>query len=88
MILVADYEIRTEYTGTDPNLHPAASAFARLIKSITNASGTFKDPDLEAEFQTWQQERKKTDGHTKKTGVRNMYGCGSNIMGSYRRNIK
>ena len=55
MILVADFEIRPEYTGTDPNLHPAASAFARLIKSITNADGTFTDPDLEAEFQAWEQ---------------------------------
>lgn len=57
MILVADFEIRPEYTGTDPNLHPAASAFARLIKSITNADGTFTDPDLEAEFQAWEQKR-------------------------------
>ena len=57
MILVADYEIRPEYTGTDPNLHPAASAFARLIKSITNADGTFTDPELEAEFQAWEQKR-------------------------------
>ena len=53
-------EIRPEYTGTDPDLHPAASAFARLMKSITNADGTFTDPDLEAEFQAWQKERKKT----------------------------
>ena len=48
-------EIRAEYTGTDPNLRPAASAFARLIKSITNADGTFTDPDLEAEYQDWKQ---------------------------------
>ena len=54
---MADFEIRPEYTGTDPNLHSAASAFARLIKSITNADGTFKDPDLEAEFQAWEQKR-------------------------------
>ena len=48
-----DMEIRAEYTGTDPNLRPAASAFARLIKSITNADGTFTDLDLEAEYQDW-----------------------------------
>ena len=50
---MAEMEIRAEYTGTDPNLRPAASAFARLIKSITNADGTFTDPDLEAEYQEW-----------------------------------
>ena len=50
-----DMEIRAEYTGTEPNLMPAASAFARLIKSITNANGTFTDPDLEAEYQDWKQ---------------------------------
>ena len=48
-----EMEIRAEYTGTDPNLRPAASAFARLIKSITNADGTFTDPDLEEEYQEW-----------------------------------
>ena len=48
-----DMEIRAEYTGTEPNLRPAASAFARLIKSITNADGTFTDSDLEAEYQDW-----------------------------------
>ena len=52
-------EIRPEYTGTDPNLHPAASAFARLIKSVTNADGTFMDPDLEAEFTAWTKERRR-----------------------------
>ena len=50
-----EMEIRAEYTGTDPNLRPAASAFARLIKSITNTDGTFADPDLEAEYQDWKQ---------------------------------
>ena len=54
---MAEMEIRAEYTGTDPNLRPAASAFARLIKSITNADGTFTDPDLEAEFHAWEQKR-------------------------------
>lgn len=68
MILVADFEIRPEYTGTDPNLHPAASAFARLIKSITNTDGTFTDPDLEAEYQEWISKKKPpaaatADGH-------------------------
>ena len=53
-----DMEIRAEYTGTEPNLRPAASAFARLIKSITNADGTFTDPDLEAEYQEWIRKKK------------------------------
>lgn len=65
---MADMEIRAEYTGTDPDLHPAASAFARLIKSITNADGTFTDPDLETEFQAWQRERKKTADGTSVSG--------------------
>lgn len=50
---MADMEIRAEYTGQDPNLRPAASAFARMIRSITDADGTFTDPDLEAEYQEW-----------------------------------
>ena len=50
---MAEMEIRAEYTGTDPNLRPAASAFARLFKSITNADGAFTDPDLEEEYQEW-----------------------------------
>ena len=55
---MADYEIRVEYTGTDPNLRPAASAFARMIKSITNPDGTFADPELEAEYQEWSEKQK------------------------------
>ena len=54
-----DLEIRAEYIGTDPNLRPAASAFARMIKNITNADGTFADPDLEAEFQAWTQKESR-----------------------------
>ena len=50
---MADLQIHAEYTGETPNLRPAASAFARLIRSITNADGTFTDPDLEAEYQEW-----------------------------------
>ena len=50
---MADFEIRAEYTGKEPNLRPAASAFARMIKKITNPDGTFTDPDLEAEYQEW-----------------------------------
>ena len=53
MILMADFEIRAEYTGQEPNLRPAASAFARKIKKITNPDGIFTDPDLEAEYQDW-----------------------------------
>ena len=55
MIPVADMEIRAEYTGQNPNLKPAASAFARMIKKITNPDGTFTDPELEAEYQEWLQ---------------------------------
>lgn len=54
---MADFKIRAEYTGTEPNLRPAASAFARMIKKITNPDGTFTDPDLEAEFQEWIKEK-------------------------------
>ena len=50
-------EIRAEYTGTEPNLRPAASAFARMIKKITNPDGTFTDPELEAEFHEWTKEK-------------------------------
>ena len=50
-------EIRAEYTGTEPNLRPAASAFARMIKKITNPDGTFTDPELEAEFKEWTKEK-------------------------------
>ena len=53
MIRMSDFEIRAEYTGQEPNLRPAASAFARMIKKITNPDGTFTDPDLEAEYQDW-----------------------------------
>lgn len=50
---MADFEIRAEYTETEPNLKPAASAFARMIKKITNPDGSFTDPELEAEYQDW-----------------------------------
>jgi hypothetical protein len=50
---MADFEIWAEYTGTEPNLKPAASAFARMIKKITNPDGTFTDPELEEEYQNW-----------------------------------
>ena len=50
---MAEMEIRAEYTGTEPNLKPAASAFARMIKKITNPDGTFTDPALEEEYQNW-----------------------------------
>jgi len=54
---VDSFEIRAEYTGTKPNLRPAASAFVRMIKKVTNPDGTFKDPELEAEFQEWTKEK-------------------------------
>jgi len=53
---MAEFRIEAEYTGQDPNLRPAASAFARMIKSITNADGAFADPELEEEFQNWEKE--------------------------------
>lgn len=48
-----DLTIRAEYTGEEPNLTPAAHAFARLMKKITNPDGTFTDPALEAEYREW-----------------------------------
>ena len=56
---MADFQIHAEYTGQEPNLRPAASAFARMIKSMTNADGTFTDPELEAEFQAWTQKESR-----------------------------
>ena len=56
---MAEMEIRAEFTGKDPNLRPAASAFARMIKKITNPDGTFTDPDLEAEYQDWIKKRRQ-----------------------------
>ena len=50
---MTDFEVKAEYTGQEPNLRPAASAFARMIKKITTPDGTFTDPDLEAEYQDW-----------------------------------
>ena len=47
--------IRATYTGTEPNLKPAASAFAEAIQRAVNADGTFIDPELEAEFQEWRK---------------------------------
>ena len=58
----ADYEIRAEYTGTEPNFRPMASAFARMIKKITNPDGTFTDPDLEAEYQDWIKKSRQQVG--------------------------
>ena len=51
--------IHVEYTGNEPNMKPAASAFARTIMAAVTADGTFKDPDLEAEFQQWIRARKE-----------------------------
>ena len=55
MPAIAEMTIKAEYTGREPNLKPAVSAFVRLIKSVTNADGTFTDPELEAEFQEWMK---------------------------------
>ena len=51
--------IKAEYTGVEPNLKPAASACAQMMKSITNPDGTFKDTELEKEFQKWREENGK-----------------------------
>ena len=56
---MSDMEIRAEYTGTDPNLRPAASAFARMMKNVTNPDGTFADPELEAEYLEWKEKQKE-----------------------------
>ena len=48
--------IKAEYTGVEPNLRPAASAFARMIKAVTNPDGTFTDTELEQEFQKWRKD--------------------------------
>jgi hypothetical protein len=56
---MADFEIRAEYTGQEPNLRPAASAFARMIKKITNPDGTFTDPDLETEYKEWTKKNRQ-----------------------------
>ena len=61
---MAEFEIRAEYTGTEPNLRPAASAFVRMIKRVTNPDGTFKDPELEAEFQEWTKEKDRQQGQS------------------------
>ena len=58
-MMMADFEIRAEYTGTEPNMKPAASAFARMIKKITNPDGTFIDPELEKEYQDWIKNRRQ-----------------------------
>ena len=61
---MAEMEIRAEYTGTAPNFRPAASAFARMIKSITDANGAFTDPDLEEEYQEWISKKKPSAAAT------------------------
>ena len=61
---MAEFEIRAEYTGTEPKLRPAASAFVRMIKMVTNPDGTFQDPELEAEFQEWTKEKDRQQGQS------------------------
>lgn len=51
--------VHAEYTGMEPNLTPAAHAFARMIRNAVNADGTFTAPDLEAEFQQWVRDREE-----------------------------
>ena len=52
-------EIRVEYTGVEPNMRPAANAFARAIRNHIDPDGTFTDPELESEFQEWMKSRKE-----------------------------
>ena len=56
-----DLQIRAEYTGAKPNLRPAASAFSRVIRDAVNPDGTFKDQDLEAEFQQWLKNQNRKE---------------------------
>ena len=49
--------IRVEYTGENPDLRPAASAFVRLLRQVTIPDGSFSDPDIEAEFQQWMNDK-------------------------------
>ena len=53
--------VRAEYTGAKPNLRPAASAFSRVIRDAVNPDGTFKDQDLEAEFQQWLKNQSRKE---------------------------
>lgn len=48
-----EVQIQIEYTGNEPNMKPAASAFARMIKNMVNPDGTFADASLEAEYLEW-----------------------------------
>ena len=48
------------YTGNQPNLRPAASAFSRMIKKMVNPDGKFTDAALEAEFQDWKRRQTKS----------------------------
>ena len=43
--------IKAEYTGVEPNLRPAASAFARMIKAVTNPDGTFTTYNVIGEYE-------------------------------------
>lgn len=67
---MAEMEIRAEYTGVDPDIKPAAHAFARMIKNAVNADGAFADPELEAEFQEWLKAKTKPAGVGAPTGLR------------------
>ena len=53
----AEMTISAEFTGREPNLKPAASAFARMIREMVNPDGTFTDPELEAEFLEWMKNK-------------------------------
>ena len=53
--------VRAEYTGAKSNLKPAASAFSRVIRNAVNSDGTFKDQDLEAEFQQWLKNQNRKE---------------------------
>lgn len=59
MPATTELTIKVEYTGHEPNLKPAASAFARLIRNAVNPDGTFADPQLEEEFRQWLKKSRK-----------------------------
>lgn len=53
--------IRAEYTGVNPNMKPASSAFASAIRAAVNPDGSFTDSDLEAEFQQWLKDKERKE---------------------------
>ena len=53
-----EFVIVPEINGEDPNWLPMARGLIKWTEDLSNPDGTFKDPEMEAEFQEWQRERK------------------------------